>query len=221
MHIQAVIFDFDGVCVDTEMARFMSWQKIYTAFQLELPRDEWVKNIGKAAYVADPFDILERLAGHDLDREALHGQHRINELEIADALPLLPGVAERLTEAQSLGIACGIASSSSHLWVDGHLRRRGIFEMFGVIICREDTATHKPDPAPYLAALQRLGVDAENAIAVEDSPAGIASARAAGLYCIGVPCSMTRDMDMSGADLIVESLEEVSFRETDFSRKRM
>ena len=213
MALQAVIFDFDGVCIDTERARYLSYQRICAAYGFELPLDEWVKNIGMASWVSHPIDLLEEAIGVKVDREALDAQHRIAEVEIANAMPLQPGLLDRLTEAKYLGIARGIASSSSHNWVDGHLKRRGLFDLVDVIICREDTGVHKPDPGPYLAALTKLGVSSANALAVEDSTTGIASAKAAGLYCIAVPCSMTGDMDMSTADRLVGSLEEVSWGE--------
>ena len=213
MDLQAIIFDFDGVCIDTETARYQSWQRIFESYGHELPLGEWVKNIGQAAWVSHPFDILQHLTGRLLDREALDALHRVGEIEIANSLPLQPGFADRLREAGALSISCAIASSSSHRWVDGHLERRGLIGQFKAIVCREDTGAHKPDPRPYLAALERLGVSSANAVVVEDSPTGIASARAAGLYCIGVPCNLTRDMDLSAADRIVKSLEEVSWRE--------
>jgi len=209
MDLKAVVFDFDGVCIDTEKARFMSWQRIFESFGLELPLDEWLKNIGKATYVSDPFVVLQSMVATDLDRSELHRRHRESEIEIAAGLPVLPGVVERLREARSLGILCAVASSSSHNWVDGHLERRGLRGFFNTVVCREDTESHKPDPAPYIKALDRLGVNSENAVAVEDSPAGVASAKAAGLYCIAVPCSMTLGMDLSVADRLVGSLEEV------------
>ena len=211
--IEAVVFDFDGVCIDTEMARFTSWQQIYTSFGLELPMAEWIKNIGKASWVSDPFIYLQRQLGKPLSREELNTRHRVTETAIADTLPLQPGFSARLEEARSLNVPCAIASSSSHNWVDGHLQRRGLFELFSVTVCREDTATHKPEPEPYLSALQRIGINSTHAVAVEDSPPGIASAKAAGLFCIAVPCSITSGMDFSEADLIVSSLEEVSFLE--------
>jgi HAD superfamily hydrolase (TIGR01509 family) len=213
MDLQAVVFDFDGVCIDTETARLQSWQRIFDRYGFELPLDEWVKNIGKAAWVSHPFDILQNLTGNPLDRMALETLHREYEVEIANAMPLRPGFADRLIEAQALGIRCAIASSSSHHWVDGHLDRRGLLGYFTTIVCREDTGVHKPDPGPYLAALDRLGAASSNAIAVEDSPAGIASAKAAGLYCIAVPCDLTRNMDLGAADRLVQSLEEVTLGE--------
>lgn len=213
MDLRAVIFDFDGVCIDTEKARYQSYERICAAYGFALPLDEWVKNIGRAAWVSHPIDLLEQATGMKLDRKAIEAQHRIYEFEIADAMPLQPGVYDRLIEAKSLGIARGIASSSSHAWVDGHLKRRGLFELFDVVICREDTGVHKPDPGPFLAALAKLGVSSASALAVEDSTPGIASAKAAGLYCIAVPCSMTVNMDLSAADRLVGSLEEVSWGE--------
>ena len=211
MNLQAVVFDFDGVCIDTEYARFRSWQMIYEKYGFELPRDEWVKNIGTATWVSDPFVLLERLTGKKLNWEECDAFHRVKEKEIADTLPLQPGLIDRLQEAKALHIPCAIASSSSHRWVDGHLTRRGIMDLFATTVCKEDTSVHKPDPKPYLMVLERLGVPPANAVAFEDSPLGIASARTAGLYCIAVPCGLTAGMDLSAAQRIVASLEEVSF----------
>ncbi len=213
MGIRAVIFDFDGVCIDTETARYMSYKKICRDYGFDLPIVEWIKNIGKASWVSHPFDLLERETGYRLNRAELESRHRIIEEEIADEMPLSAGLLERLNEAKSLGILLGIASSSSHRWVDGHLKRRDIIDFFDVIICKEDTVLHKPDPAPYKAALDRLGIVPANAIAVEDSEAGLASAKAAGLYCIAIPGNMTNGMDLGKADRIIKSLEEVSWRE--------
>jgi beta-phosphoglucomutase-like phosphatase (HAD superfamily) len=133
MDLKAVIFDFDGVCIDTETARYQSWQRIFEMYGFDLPIDEWTKNIGMAAWVSHPFDILQGFVGHPLDRAALEALHRISEVEIANALPLQPGLAERLDEAAVLGIECAIASSSSHRWVDGHLERRGLTRRFKAV----------------------------------------------------------------------------------------
>ena len=213
MNLKAVIFDFDGVCIDTERARFRSWQMIYESYGFELPRDEWIKNIGTTSWVSDPFTILEKLTGKTLSRDKCNTMHRVNEMEIANSFSLQPGLTDRLNEARERGIPCAVASSSSHRWVDGHLIRRGIKHFFTATVCKEDTMVHKPDPRPYLLALERLHAAAADTVAIEDSPVGIASARAAGIYCIAVPCSMTKGMDFSAAQRIVGSLEEVSFSE--------
>jgi len=212
MDIKAVVFDFDGVCIDTETARFRSWQQIYASYGFDLPLDEWIKNIGRATYESDPFPYLEKLAGEPLDREAIHKRHQRAEVEIANGLPLQPGLVERLEEAAELGISCAIASSSSYRWVGGHLDYRSIIRYFRVIICREDTERHKPDPQPYATAVSRLDIAPVNAVAVEDSAPGIASANAAGLFTVAVPCPMTMTMDFSAAGRRVTSLKEISWR---------
>ena len=210
MNLQAVVFDFDGVCIDTEFARFKSWQMIFESFGCVLPKDEWIKNIGSASWVSDPFVILEKMTRKKLDRSVYEAMHRVNEVEITNTMSLQPGLIDRLREAQALNIKCAIASSSSHRWVDGNLERRGIRELFAATVCRSDTERHKPDPQPYTLACERLGVIPEQAIAIEDSPAGVAAARGAGLYTVAVPCSMTADMDFSKANRIIGSLEEIS-----------
>ncbi len=208
--VRAVVFDFDGVCIDTETARFLAWKRKFEQYGFELPLEEWVKNIGTATWVSDPFILLEELTGRRIDRAGFEGGLRRSELEIADSFPLQPGLKDRLEEAAGLGISCAIASSSSHQWVDGHLQRRGLTGMFRTTVCREDTSEHKPHPEPYLTALRRLGIPAENGIAIEDSPLGLMSAHSAGLYCIAVPSVLTKHMDFSAAHRVVASLEEVS-----------
>lgn len=212
MEIKAIVFDFDGVCIDTETARYESWQEIYRSFGVVLPLDEWVKNIGRAAYESDPYPYLEKSVGRALNKEELHTIHKRTEVEITNRMPLMPGLLDRLHEAQSMGTMCAIASSSSHAWVDGHLQHRNIDHFFSTVVCREDTRQHKPDPEPYLTALRRLGVGAEHAVAVEDSPAGVTAARAAGIYTIAVPGCMTAAMNFEHASSRVASLAGVSWR---------
>ena len=94
----------------------------------------------------------------------------------------------------------------------GHLERLGLDD-WDCIRCREDTARAKPDPDLYLAVLECLGVAPAEALAVEDSLNGLAAAKAAGLFCIAVPCSLTAHMDLSAADLRLGSLAERSLDE--------
>lgn len=209
--LQSVLFDFDGVCIDTETARYLSWQEIYSSFGLSLPLDEWIKNIGKASYVSDPYPLLEKLAGATLDKSEIHDRHRASEIEITNAMPLMEGFAERLDEALSLGWRCAVVSSSSHRWVDGHLDFRKIRNKFAFTLCREDTLKHKPDPEPYLTAVKRMEIAPNDALVIEDSGPGVMAAKAAGCRCIAVPCPMTKGMDFSSADMKITSLAGVSF----------
>jgi beta-phosphoglucomutase-like phosphatase (HAD superfamily) len=92
--------------------------------------------------------------------------------------------------------------------VHGHLARLGLLEHFHVTRCFEDTDAHKPDPAPYLAVLDHLGVPAHEAVAFEDSPNGVTSAKAAGIFCVAVPNPVTRLLSLDHADHRMESLAD-------------
>jgi beta-phosphoglucomutase-like phosphatase (HAD superfamily) len=94
-----------------------------------------------------------------------------------------------------------------------HLERFGIHGHFDAIVCREDVENTKPDPALYRVALQRLDAQPREAVALEDSSNGIRAAKAAGLFCVAVPNAMTLEMDLTLADLMVESLERLPLRE--------
>jgi HAD superfamily hydrolase (TIGR01509 family) len=122
----------------------------------------------------------------------------------------MPGVRERLEEARALGLRAGIASSSDRSWLDPHLTRFELLSYFESIRCASDGYAAKPSPELYVAALDGLGCNSDEALALEDSPNGIAAAKAAGIGCIAIPNDMTRRLDLSAADTIVTSLAEVS-----------
>ncbi len=129
--ITTIIFDFDGLILDTETADFQSWKETYEAFDLELPLDVWNNNIGSIHFF-EPFSHMEELLGRPVDREAIRAQRRQRDDELMLAQPVLPGVEAYLAEARELGLKIGLASSSRHEWVDGHLARLGLFEYFDV-----------------------------------------------------------------------------------------
>jgi beta-phosphoglucomutase-like phosphatase (HAD superfamily) len=112
-----------------------------------------------------------------------------------------------------MGLKLGVASSSTSDWVKGHLARLGILERFDCIRCRDDVPNAKPEPDLYLAVLECLGVRASEAIAIEDSPNGLLAAKRAGLRCVAIPNSITANLDLGEADLLLDSLADVSLAE--------
>jgi HAD superfamily hydrolase (TIGR01509 family) len=211
--IRALVFDFDGLIVDTEGPVYQTWREVYREHGLDLPLDFWTGIIGRASNWFDPLEDLERKLGRPLDRSALDIARRVRERELVEAQPVLPGVREWMREAAAMGLATGIASSSSRAWVTGHLERLGLADGWGCIRCREDVARAKPEPDLYLAVLDCLGVEAGEAVAVEDSPNGIAAAKAAGLRCVAVPNPLTTGLDLSAADLRMPALSHAALRE--------
>jgi HAD superfamily hydrolase (TIGR01509 family) len=207
--IQAIIFDFDGLILDTETPDCQSWREVYESFGYELPLDLWKDNIGSAE-LFDPYLYLEEQMGRPVDRQAVRAQRRQRDDELLAAQRTLPGVETYLNEARQLGLKVGLASSSRHEWVDTHLTRLALFDHFDAICCRDDVENRsKPDPAVYRAALDALDVEARNALALEDSPNGVLAAKRAGLICAAVPNQMTRGMSFDGADYQLNSLADL------------
>ena len=163
--IRAVIFDFDGLIVDTESAELQSWQEIFREYGQEFSLDRWTLSVGRAEGI-DIAGDLRQLVGPALDTEALTVRRRARNFELAEAQPILPGVRERISEAHAMGVKLGVASSSRRDWVEGHLTRLGLVADFHTIRCRNhpDVGVGKPDPTVYVAALHALGVSADEAI---------------------------------------------------------
>jgi HAD superfamily hydrolase (TIGR01509 family) len=204
--IRALVFDFDGLIVETEEPIFRAWQRIYREHGQELPLELWVTIIGTASGPFDPIQHLEERVGRLLDRKGFEDLERRYYEEATAMQRLMPGVAEYLRDAHRLRLGVGIASSSRRAWVVEHLKRFAIADAFDAVVCREDVAHTKPDPQLYLEAVKRLMVMPEEALALEDSSNGIAAAKAAGLRCVAVPTVMTAGLDLSRADMRIPSL---------------
>src|SRR6266536_3188482 len=191
MTIRALIFDFDGTLLDTESPDMLAWQAVFEEHRVSLSLDLWYQNIGTASGTFDVYAHLEALTEKPVARDLVHAKYRTRFLELLALEKLRDGVERWLSDAARLGLDLAIASSSPRSWVTGHLEAHGLLERFRTIRCRDDVVHAKPAPDLYLAALEDLGIQADEAIAIEDSPNGSAAAKAAGLYCIAVPNPVT------------------------------
>lgn len=210
--VKAIIFDFDGTILDTETPDFHCWQAMFEDHGSELERDIWCQVVGTTWDHFNPFDYLEQKIGRSVNRDDLHQLHREKFHELVAKQVPLPGVESVLATAQELGIKLAVASSSQRSWVEGHLDRLGLLQHFSVTKTADDVERVKPDPALYTEALKALDVVASEAIAFEDSVNGVKAAKAAGIYCIAIPNSVTQNLDFSHADHKVGSLSELDIR---------
>lgn len=201
----AVIFDFDGLICDTETSAFESVQAIWTEHGLELTMASWSRWLGRRSMGGWVGDLEEAL-GRELDREAIRERRRLHHHGTCHERPTLPGVRERMAEARELGLAVGVASSSSREWVAGHLERLGLLGELDAVRGGDEVPECKPAPDVYLKVLDDLGADPARSLAFEDSPHGITAARAAGLTVVAVPNGVTRHLDLTAAHLTVDSL---------------
>jgi HAD superfamily hydrolase (TIGR01509 family) len=210
--LKALIFDFDGLIADTELPIYISWQELYRAHGHELAEDDWVRCVG-AEYgpdTFDPFKTLEAFTGGPIDWEAVQTRRQAHEAALLAALSPLPGVEALIHEARAAGLKLGIGSSSPHEWVDAHLQHMGLWADFEVVVCADDVARVKPAPDLFLKAAERLNVQPAEAAVLEDSPHGLTAARAAGIFCVAVPNTLTRHQDTSHANLRVESMADLT-----------
>jgi len=210
--IRGLVFDFDGLILDTEVPVYRAWAEVYERHGHRLSEEFWTTIIGRGSTYFDPIAELEGRLGYELDREAVRAAKRLREMELVRQLEVLPGVVEWREEAAALGVVLGVASSSSRSWVLGHLERLGL-DGWACVRCGDDVQDAKPAPDVYLAVLACMGVQPHEAIAVEDSGAGLRAAKEAGLYCVAVPNAMTAGHDFAPADRVLGSLAETSFRE--------
>lgn len=210
MALKALIFDFDGLMVDTEQSIFDAYCNIFAEHGAELPFSTWESIIGSTGHRDRIFLDLEQQIGRTVNRDDLRERARREHHEISNELPAIDGVTEQIADAQRLGLGLGVASSSTITWVHSHLQRLGLLQHFGTICTREDVSEVKPDPEIYTLAASRLGVMPQEAVSLEDSPNGIASAKAAGLFCVAIPNSLTAGMSLDGADMYCRSLALLS-----------
>jgi len=211
--IKALVFDFDGLIVDTEMSSYQTWQEIYAEHDCQLPFSTWAICIGGSPQLFDPCEYLEQQIGRPVLREEIRLRRRQQHIRMVEAQPVLPGVEDYILSAKRLGLKIGVASSSRHEWVDTHLTRLGLIDYFDSVKCFDDVKRTKPDPELYLAVLDALGVHGQQAIALEDSPNGVIAAQQAGIFCVAVPNPVTSQLSLLHADLCLSSLTEVSLEQ--------
>ncbi len=207
--IRALIFDFDGLIADTETPEYQAWVETWAEYGHELALEEWVQCIGTNDPNAwHPLTALTARMGADFDAaEANRRRLARHRPAIAALAAPLPGVLDLLSQASAAGLATAIASSSDAEWVPMLLEQLGLVDHFAHLSLYDGTCPAKPAPDLYLRACAAVGVDPIEAVAFEDSPTGISAAKAAGLWCVAVPNDMTETLDLSAADVILDTLD--------------
>jgi HAD superfamily hydrolase (TIGR01509 family) len=205
-----VFFDFDGLILDTEWPEVETWTAIYTEHGHEFPDSVWKGAIGRGpeqdALRAET--LLSRITG--VSASELEAEYQKRRMVTILGLSVLPGVIDRLDEARDLGLNVVAVSSSKRSWVEGHLIRLNLWDRFEKSFCADDVTHTKPSPELYQLALRTLGLEPTQAIVFEDSPNGVAAAKAAGIRVVAIPNRLTGQLDLSAADYIAASLGEIS-----------
>ena len=206
--LAAIVFDFDGLIVDTENPGFISWQEVYQEFGAALHIDDWRHATG---YVGgfDPAVHLEKLLGRRLDWSQIVPRREARNWELTLQASTLPGIEALLRGAKERQLRVGVASNSGYGWVEGGLQRLGLRGYVDAVVTRDMVINPKPAPDIYLKTVQTLFVEPYLAVALEDSEPGCRAAKQAGLKAIAIPNRFSERQDLAVADLIVSSAEEL------------
>jgi HAD superfamily hydrolase (TIGR01509 family) len=207
-----VIFDFDGLLIDTETTALASWQWEWRQHGLELDVSGFFAEHG-GDVTEERYAQLATAAGAGFSRAVSHARRIAYREGLQEQLGLSGGIRDWLDSAGALALRLAVASSSPGAWVRGHLSRVGMLSRFEVLACGDEVALAKPDPAVYELALRRLGLAPDRGVAVEDTPHGVTAARSAGLRCIAIPNPHADPDRFGAADVVLRSAAEASLSE--------
>jgi HAD superfamily hydrolase (TIGR01509 family) len=206
---EAVIFDMDGLLVDTESCDYQAWRELHEAHGLELSLADYCHTAGLYGSWERMYEELSGVCG--VPPEELHARRdpRFRELVHACLRPS-EELVRLLAALRERGVRRGIASSSDSDWVGYLLDGIGLRREFQAVATGHDVARRKPAPDVYLLAAERLSVAPRRCVALEDSAHGIAAARAAGMRAVAIPNPVSALQDLSAADARVSHFGEVS-----------
>ncbi|NPC91990.1 HAD family hydrolase [Bacillus sp. WMMC1349] len=210
--IKAIIFDFDGLILDTETHDYEVLQEIFQEHGSDLPMSVWGKVIGTAAGF-EPFSYLEEQLQTKLDHDVLTNTRKERFLKRMENENPRAGVEAYITAAKELDLKIGLASSSDYKWVTQHLKQIGLYDDFECIKTADDVKEVKPNPELYLQAAACLAVKPEECLAFEDSVNGSIAAKRAGMKCVIVPNKVTKSLLFEQYDHRLESMAEMEFEQ--------
>jgi HAD superfamily hydrolase (TIGR01509 family) len=208
--LQGILFDFDGLILDTETPIFQAWQEVFRQYKQELPLEEWAKILGKSGNVEGPAEEFLATIEDEREQQTILRNVTRREIELVHQQKPLPGVEELIKQAKEYRLKLGIVSSSDQEWVHTHLDRLGFRNYFDHLSCADEVVEAKPDPELYFLGVDKMGISPDKLVVLEDSPNGILAAKRAGLFCIAVPNTLTRQLPFYSnggvPDLVLDSL---------------
>jgi uncharacterized protein len=211
--IRVIIFDFDGLIIDTETP----WYKAYKAFAqqygVELPLELWAHCVGTSFDVFDPIQYIQKHSKQPIEKEYIQKETKELYDSLMKEVTIRPGVRQYLQEAVDRGLRIGLASSSSRRWVEYYLAKHNLLDYFQAISTSDDVRQVKPSPELYIKTMNSLQVSGEETIAFEDSLNGLRAAKSAGALCVVVPNPVTSFLKFEKHDLRLNSMEEMPLHE--------
>ncbi len=208
--IECVIFDVDGVLIDSSDAHFQSWTRLAAEHDVTLTRAQFKSTFGRQNRDIIPtlFDASPGNATVDVEALSETKERYYREI-IGDHVNQLPGAAALVRECHAAGLRCAIGSSGHPKNIAIVLESLDIETCVSAVVTGQDVTVGKPDPQVFLIAAEKTGVQPDRCVVIEDAPAGIAAALAASMIAIGVTTEHAADR-LAHAHLVVDRLDELS-----------
>ena len=203
--IKAVLFDFDGLILDTEWPIYTSWLRLYQREGQDLPVQMYAQCIGSGFHTWSPEAYLEELTAKEFDWDKENAARQLELEADIETQELLPGIRESLIQLKEKKIICAVVSSSSHQWVDRWIAHHQLDEFFLTTVCREDAKQIKPAPDLYLEGAKQVGVEPAQCLVIEDSQNGILAGDEAGMRTVVAPSRLTDHYSFELASLRTDS----------------
>ncbi|MGV2962556.1 HAD family hydrolase [Paenibacillus sp. AGC30] len=211
--IKALVFDFDGTIIDTETAWYIAFRDAYKEHGVDLTLEMYSQCIGTSLKTFNPYEYLITDLNLPIDREAFRESVQLQHVALMNKEVVRPGIQSYLDEARKAGLKLAVASSSKREWVEQHLEQLKLKDYFEVIRTADDVANVKPDPELYNQALEALGVTADEAVAIEDSPNGARAAAAAGMHCVVISNTITGTLEFEMPHQRLSCLTDLTFND--------
>ena len=207
--IEAVVFDMDGLLIDSEFITYQSYKDICLKYGKKFDMTYYATFLGRnATYIES--SLTKYLGCSNKAVAVMKEVHHLVEISFEHCVPLKTGVKELLEFLKSYGIKMAVATSSSRSRAVSILGKCGILDFFEVIVCGDEVKESKPDPEIFLKTIHALGGNPSNTFVIEDSESGIVAAHLGGMKCINVPdLKLPSDIIIEKADYIAEDLNEV------------
>jgi HAD superfamily hydrolase (TIGR01509 family) len=203
--MKAVIFDRDGVIIDSEFANVNASVFAFNELGIELTAEEKGYIVGRHS-----ADYVEHfLKTYDFSRAKFREIHSKKYYELLDTAPLFSKTVNLIKRLHALNVKLALTTSSRKESTLKILEKAGIKSAFSVVVAYEDYTNRKPHPEPYLVTAKRLNVDPKDCVVIEDSFVGVESAKAAGMKCIALPNDHSKHQDFSKADIIIDSADKI------------
>ena len=207
--IKTVLFDFDGIIIDSEWPIYESWKRVFEGEGQTLAVETYVQCIGSDFDTWSPEKYLEELTGKTYDWPNINAKRQVELEADLEGVNPLPGVIELFEKLNANGFNVAIVSSSSHRWVDAWVDKLDLMQYLEHVVCKGDAPRIKPAPDLYEEGAKRFSSPPEQCLVIEDSLNGVKAGNAAGCVTVAVPSRLTSCLDFSSANLVIQSLTDL------------